>query len=111
LHGPLYAIQVILSDLGTCGGVRADGFGRALTGDGVPISGLYAIGNTTANAYGHAYPGAGATIGQGLVSGYAAALHAAGRPPPHVVRERPSAGEKAMDGVRAGTGWTDRAGR
>ena len=41
------------------------------------IDGLYAIGNTAANAFGHTYPGAGATIGQGLVYGYIAAHHAA----------------------------------
>ena len=40
------------------------------------MNGLYAIGNTAANAFGHSYPGAGATIGQGLVFGYLAALEA-----------------------------------
>lgn len=42
------------------------------------IDGLYAIGNTAANAFGTAYPGAGATIAQGLVYGYVAARDAAG---------------------------------
>ncbi|QDP96055.1 3-ketosteroid-delta-1-dehydrogenase [Microlunatus elymi] len=73
----LYAVKVVLADLGTCGGVRADGQARALRADGTPIEGLYAIGNTAGNAYGHYYPGAGATIGQGLVMGYVAARHAA----------------------------------
>jgi succinate dehydrogenase/fumarate reductase flavoprotein subunit len=49
--------------------------------DGTPISGLYAIGNTAANAFGATYPGAGATIAQGLVYGYLAAHHAAGALP------------------------------
>jgi succinate dehydrogenase/fumarate reductase flavoprotein subunit len=79
LDGPLYAIQVVLSDLGTCGGVRADGMARALREDGAPIPGLYAIGNSAANAFGRAYPGAGATIGQGLVFGHIAAQHMSGR--------------------------------
>ncbi|WP_229075144.1 3-ketosteroid-delta-1-dehydrogenase [Actinoplanes sp. DH11] len=79
LRGRLYAVQVVLSDLGTCGGVRADEYGRALRADGTAIDGLYAIGNTAANAYGASYPGAGATIGQGLVFGYIAARHAAGK--------------------------------
>ena len=47
--------------------------------DKSPIDGLYAIGNTAANAFGKSYPGAGATIGQGVVFGYIAAQHAAGR--------------------------------
>jgi 3-oxosteroid 1-dehydrogenase len=82
LHGRLYAVKVVLSDLGTCGGVRADDQGRALRPDGTHIDGLYAIGNTAANVYGARYPGAGATIGQGLVFGYIAARHAAARQEP-----------------------------
>lgn len=80
LRGMLYAVKVVLSDLGTCGGVRADERGRALRADGSPVEGLYAIGNTAANAFGACYPGAGATIGQGLVYGYIAARDAAGHP-------------------------------
>lgn len=75
----LYAVQIVTSDLGTCGGVRADENGRALRPDGTAIEGLYAIGNTAGNAFGNTYPGAGATIGQGLVYGHIAATHAAGR--------------------------------
>ncbi len=45
--------------------------------DGSVIAGLCAIGNTAANAFGTAYPGAGATIAQGLVCGYIAAHDAA----------------------------------
>ncbi|MGV0746487.1 3-ketosteroid-delta-1-dehydrogenase [Mycolicibacterium sp. XJ870] len=78
-RGPFYAVKVVLSDLGTCGGVRADGHGRVLREDGSVIDGLYAIGNTAANAFGTRYPGAGATIGQGLVFGYIAARHTATR--------------------------------
>jgi succinate dehydrogenase/fumarate reductase flavoprotein subunit len=76
--GPFYAVQVVLSDLGTCGGLRADSRARALREDGTVIDGLYAIGNTATNAFGASYPGAGATIAQGLVYGYVAARHAAG---------------------------------
>ncbi|MET4165442.1 MULTISPECIES: 3-ketosteroid-delta-1-dehydrogenase [Gordonia] len=77
----LYAVRVVLSDLGTCGGLRADDRARVLREDGSVIDGLYAIGNSAANAFGATYPGAGATIGQGLVYGYIAALAAAGRLP------------------------------
>ncbi|WP_052070742.1 3-ketosteroid-delta-1-dehydrogenase [Rhodococcoides fascians] len=74
--GPFYAVKVILSDLGTCGGLRADQRAQVLREDRSVVNGLYAIGNTAANAFGHSYPGAGATIGQGLVFGYLAALEA-----------------------------------
>jgi 3-oxosteroid 1-dehydrogenase len=36
-EGPFYAIKVVPGDLGTCGGVRADGLGRALRPDGTVI--------------------------------------------------------------------------
>jgi succinate dehydrogenase/fumarate reductase flavoprotein subunit len=68
---------MVLSDLGTCGGLRADGCARVLRENGSAIEGLYAIGNSAANAFGATYPGAGATIAQGLVYGYIAAQHAA----------------------------------
>lgn len=76
--GPFYAVQVVPGDLGTCGGVRADRYARALRADGSVIDGLYAIGNAAGNAFGRVYPGPGATVGQGISFGYAAARHAAG---------------------------------
>jgi succinate dehydrogenase/fumarate reductase flavoprotein subunit len=79
VKGPFYAVRMVLSDLGTCGGLRADDRARVLREDGTVISGLYAIGNTAANAFGNTYPGAGATIAQGLVYGYVAAQDAANR--------------------------------
>lgn len=75
---PFYAVKVVPGDLGTCGGIRADGFARALRVDGSVIEGLYATGNSAGNAFGRVYPGPGATIGQGLTYGYVAAQHAAG---------------------------------
>ncbi|GAB2568944.1 3-ketosteroid-delta-1-dehydrogenase [Paractinoplanes abujensis] len=78
-RGPFYAVQVVPGDLGTCGGIRADGFARALRPDGSVIEGLYATGNAAGNAFGRVYPGPGATIGQGLSFGYTAARHAAGK--------------------------------
>jgi 3-oxosteroid 1-dehydrogenase len=77
VKGPFYAVKMVLSDLGTCGGLKTDERARVLREDGVAIAGLYAIGNTAANAFGTAYPGAGATIAQGLVYGYIAACDAA----------------------------------
>jgi 3-oxosteroid 1-dehydrogenase len=77
VKGPFYAVKMVLSDLGTCGGLKADERARVLREDGSVIAGLYAIGNTAANAFGTTYPGAGATIAQGLVYGYIAARDAA----------------------------------
>jgi 3-oxosteroid 1-dehydrogenase len=77
VKGPFYAVRMVLSDLGTCGGLKADERARVLREDGSVIAGLYAIGNTAANAFGATYPGAGATIAQGLVYGYIAARNAA----------------------------------
>ncbi len=82
LKGPFYAVKMVLSDLGTCGGLQTDGAARVLREDGDAIAGLYAIGNTAANAFGTTYPGAGATIAQGLVYAYIAARNAAGMPAP-----------------------------
>ena len=78
VKGPFYAVKMVLSDLGTCGGLRTDDRARVLREDGGAIAGLYAVGNTAANAFGTTYPGAGATIAQGLVYGYIAAHDAAG---------------------------------
>lgn len=86
---PYYAVKMILSDLGTCGGVVADEHARVLREDGSLIEGLYAIGNTAGNAFGATYPGAGATIGQGLVYGYIAAGHAAASAAPGVAAPAP----------------------
>ena len=78
-NGPFYAVKMTLSDLGTFGGLCADGHARVLREDGSVVDGLYAIGNTAANAFGTTYPGAGATIAQGLVYGYIAARDAAAK--------------------------------
>ena len=77
--GPFYAVKMVLSDLGTCGGLRADDRARVMREDGAVIDGLYAIGNCSANAFGATYPGAGATIAQGLVYGYVAAMDASAK--------------------------------
>ncbi|WP_295553408.1 FAD-dependent oxidoreductase [uncultured Stenotrophomonas sp.] len=75
LAGKLFAVQFVLSDLGTCGGLTADANAVAMRNDGTPMDGLYVIGNNAANAFGAAYPGAGATIGQGITFGYIAVQH------------------------------------
>ena len=74
---PLYAVQIVLGDLGTKGGLRIDEEARVIRPDGTPIDGLYAAGNTAANVTGAIYPGPGAPIGTGMVWGYRAARHLA----------------------------------
>lgn len=76
LAGDLYAVKLVTGDLGTCGGLKADEYARVLDTSGAPIEGLYAVGNTAANAFGNRYPGAGATIGQGIVFSHIAVQHA-----------------------------------
>ncbi|WP_455357290.1 FAD-binding protein [Streptomyces sp. SYSU K217416] len=76
--GPFHAVQIVLGDLGTKGGVRTDVRARVLREDGSPIPGLYAAGNTTASVSGPHYPGPGAPIGSAMVFGHIAAADLAG---------------------------------
>jgi 3-oxosteroid 1-dehydrogenase len=64
---PFYAWKVMPADLGTKGGVRCDGTGRALRADGSVVPGLYAAGNTMASWTNHCYPGPGSPIGSCVV--------------------------------------------
>ncbi|WP_217168470.1 FAD-dependent oxidoreductase [Streptomyces sp. AC512_CC834] len=64
---PYYAARVVLSDLGTKGGLRTDVHARVLDDAGDPIPGLYAAGNTSASFTGRVYPGPGVPIGTAMV--------------------------------------------
>ncbi len=76
--GPYFALQLQPGCLGTKGGPRTDADGRVLGAlDGQPIPGLFAAGNAAASPFGMAYPGAGGTLGQGLVFGVRAGRAAA----------------------------------
>jgi predicted oxidoreductase len=77
---PFHAAAFGLSDLGTKGGLRTDAQARVLDGDGVPIPGLYAAGNTMAAVSGTTYPGGGNPIGASMLFSHLAALDMAGRP-------------------------------
>ncbi len=77
-RAPFYAVKIWPLDVGTSGGIVTDEHARVLKADGTPIPGLYAAGNITAPVVGHTYPGAGASIGGGIVFGYVAARHALG---------------------------------
>lgn len=76
-RAPFYAVEVVPSDIGTCGGLITDADARVLGDDDRPIPGLYAAGNITATVMGRHYLGAGASIANTMVFGYRAARHAA----------------------------------
>ncbi|MFM0395774.1 FAD-dependent oxidoreductase [Paraburkholderia phytofirmans] len=75
--GPFYAVRIDAGDIGTKGGLLTDASARVLREDGSPITGLYAIGNTSASMVGASYPGAGSTLGPAMTFGYIAANHLA----------------------------------
>ncbi|MGO4200976.1 FAD-dependent oxidoreductase [Rhodococcus sp. TAF43] len=70
--GPFYAAKIVLSDLGTKGGLVTDADARVLTADGTPVEGLYAAGNTGASVSGAFYPGPGVPLGTAMVFSYRA---------------------------------------
>ena len=72
VKGPYYAIKMMIGDIGTFAGLKVDGEGRALSGDGEAIPGLYAVGNDACSIMGGNYPGAGITLGPALTFGYIA---------------------------------------
>jgi 3-oxosteroid 1-dehydrogenase len=71
---PYHAASFGLSDLGTKGGLVTDSHARVLDGDGNPIHGLYAAGNTMAAVSGTVYPGGGNPIGASMLFSHLAAL-------------------------------------
>ena len=77
-RGPFYAGKVVLSDIGTKGGLVCDEHGRVTRPDGSAIPGLYACGNAMASMFGHAYPGPGACITPAMAFGWLAADHMRG---------------------------------
>jgi len=77
---PFYALAIYPGTLGTNGGPRIDADGRVLRPDGSAVPGLYAAGNTAANAFGWAYPSGGGTLGNAMTFGYRAGRHAAAQP-------------------------------
>ena len=79
-QGPFYAVEVKSGALGTKGGPRVDPNANVLDLDGAPIPGLYAAGNVMASPMGMTYGGPGGTIAPGMVFGFLAARHAAGKP-------------------------------
>ncbi|MCO5091272.1 FAD-dependent oxidoreductase [Bosea sp. (in: a-proteobacteria)] len=77
-NGPFYAVRLHIGDLGTFAGLKTNRNGEALTTEGKPIGGLYAVGNDAASIMGGNYPGPGITLGPGLTFGYIIARHMSG---------------------------------
>lgn len=75
---PYYAAEIVVSDLGTKGGLKTDDRSRVIRPDNSVIKGLYAAGNTMAPMTGRVYPGAGAPIGSSILFSYLAATDMAG---------------------------------
>jgi 3-oxosteroid 1-dehydrogenase len=75
---PFFAARLVLSDLGTKGGLVTDARGRVLRDDGTAIAGLYATGNSSASVVGTVYPGPGAPLGTAMVFGSLAVRDMAG---------------------------------
>ena len=78
--GPFYAVEIKSGALGTKGGPQTDENANVVDVDGRPIPGLYAAGNVMASAMGMTYGGPGGTIAPGMVFGFLAGRHAAGKP-------------------------------
>jgi 3-oxosteroid 1-dehydrogenase len=70
---PFYAAKLVPADVGMAGGLLTDEHAQVLDGDGAPIPGLWACGNTAASSMGHVYPGGGISLGQSSVFGFVAA--------------------------------------
>jgi predicted oxidoreductase len=77
----IFAIKMVIGDLGTYAGIKTDPNARALDADDRTIEGLYAVGNDMASIMGGNYPGAGITLGPALTFGYIAGRHIAGGDP------------------------------
>lgn len=72
-HGPFYAVKVVPGSLGTFAGVETDSRARVLDADGVPVPGLFAVGNDMNSIMGGHYPSGGITLGPAMTFGFLAA--------------------------------------
>lgn len=77
--GPFYAMRMDAGDIGTKGGLLTNAEAQVVRDDGLPIPGLYAIGNCSSSVMGTSYPGAGGTLGPALTFAYVAANHLAAK--------------------------------
>ncbi len=78
-NGPFIALRIVPGTLGTAAGLKTDEMARVLKEDNNAIEGLYAIGNDATSIMAGIYPGAGITIGPGIVSAFLAIQDAKNR--------------------------------
>jgi len=76
-EAPFYALRLEPGDFGTHGGLATNTDAQVMREDGMPIPGLYAVGNCSA-AILPTYPGPGSTLGPAMTFGYQAGKHIAG---------------------------------
>ncbi|MDX8449674.1 FAD-dependent oxidoreductase [Mesorhizobium captivum] len=69
---PFVALRIVPATLGTATGLATDTYSRVLDQWGKPIDGLYACGNDATSVMRGVYPGAGITIGPGIVFAFRA---------------------------------------
>lgn len=81
-RGPFYAVQLVPGSLGTFAGMDTDPQARVLDEQGLPIPGLFAVGNDMSSIMGGYYPSGGITLGPGMTFGYLAAQALAQALPP-----------------------------
>ncbi|HQR02821.1 MAG: FAD-dependent oxidoreductase [Proteobacteria bacterium] len=74
VEAPFYAMKIELGDFATNGGLVTDADARVRNTNGEAISGLYAVGNTSAGLL-VTYPGPGSTLGPAMTFAYRAARH------------------------------------
>ncbi len=78
-NGPFIALRIVPGTLGTAAGLKTDEMARVLKEDDSALEGLYAIGNDATSIMAGIYPGAGITIGPGIVSAFLAIKDAKNR--------------------------------
>jgi succinate dehydrogenase/fumarate reductase flavoprotein subunit len=70
---PFYGLKLLVADLTTFDGLRADTQGKVLRQDGREVPGLYVAGADRASMMGGAYPGPGINLGPQMTMAYATA--------------------------------------
>lgn len=71
-QAPFYAVPMYSGNIGTVYGFRTNADAQVLNEAGDIVPGLYAVGSDQNSVFAGTYPGAGATLGPGMVFGYRA---------------------------------------
>ena len=70
---PFYGLKLLVADLSTFDGLRADVHGKVLRQDGSEVPGLYVVGADRVSMMGGAYPGPGINLGPYMTMAYVTA--------------------------------------